>query len=153
MPVLALNKKASFDYEFLEKYEAGIVLTGSEVKSAKSGQINLKGSYISIANSSKGTPEIRLVGAHISPYKYASNQDGYDPKQSRKLLLKHREIMSLVGKQQEKGLTFVPIKIYTKGSLVKLEFVVAKGKKKYNKKEAIKKKDIERDVQREFKVR
>jgi len=151
MPILAINKRASFDYEFLEKYEAGIVLTGAEVKSAKSGQVNLKGSYISFGNVAHGMPEAQLIHTHISPYKYAGNRDDYDPIRPRKLLLNKKEIQTLIGKEQEKGLTIVPIKIYTKGSLIKLEFAVAKGKKNYDKREDKKNKDIERDVQRELK--
>lgn len=151
MPVLAINKKARFDYEFLNTFEAGIVLTGAEVKSAKLGQVNLKGSYISVGTVGHGLPEVRLINTHISPYKYAGEQKDYDPTRSRKLLLNKKEIETLVGKQKEKGLTLVPIKLYTKGSLIKLEFAVARGKKQYDKREDKKKKDIDRDVKRELK--
>ena len=151
MPTLAINKKARFDYEFLDVFEAGIILTGAEVKSAKLGQVNLKGSYITIKNVEQGLPEIELINVHIAPYKYAGNQQDYDPIRSRKLLLKKKEIITLIGKQKEKGLTLVPIKLYTKGSLIKLEFAIARGKKKYNKREDKKKQDIERDLKRELK--
>ncbi|MFH0840737.1 MAG: SsrA-binding protein SmpB [bacterium] len=151
MPILAINKKARFDYEFLDTFEAGIMLTGAEVKSAKAGQVNLKGSYINIKSVKHGLPEVQLIGTHIAPYKYAGEQKDYDPIRSRKLLLNKKEIETLLGKQKEKGLTLVPIKLYTKGSLIKLEFAVAKGKKNYDKREDKKQKDISRDLKRELK--
>ncbi len=126
MPTLATNKKGLFDHQILEKFEAGIVLTGPEVKSVKSGQINLKGSYVSTSQ----TDEVYLVNANISPYKPAAAiQTDYKPEQKRKLLLKKREIDYLRGKSREKGLTIMPISVYTKGSLIKLEIGLVQRKK------------------------
>lgn len=145
MPTLATNKKALADYKILEKMEAGLVLSGAEVKSAKSGGINLKNSHISVHPSG----EVWLVGCHISPYKpAAANQANYDPTQSRKVLLKRREIDSLIGKIKQKGLTIVPISVYTKGSFVKAEIAIVTGKKKFDKRESIKKRELDRDIRR-----
>lgn len=143
MPTLANNRRASFDFDLLENYEAGLVLFGHEVKSAKSGQANLKGAYVSIRQGAKG-PELYLVGSRISPYKFAGHLDDYDPHRERKLLLNKREISRLIGKTQEQGLTLVPVKMYTKRSFVKLEFALGKGKKKYDKRESIKKREIDK---------
>ncbi len=143
--ILAVNKRASFDYEILEKFEAGLVLTGSEVKSIKTGHISLKGSYVTFKKTTKDLLELYLINTHIPLYKYA-RLENYDPERPRKLLLKKREIKYLVGKRQEKGLTLVPIKLYTKHSLIKLEFALARGKKKVDKREAIKKREIERKL-------
>ena len=142
---LAVNKRANFDYDILEKYEAGLVLLGHEVKSVRAGNISLKGAYISFRNPKKSDlPEAYLMKASISLYKQASTVTDYTPERDRKLLLKKREIMRLVGKKKEQGLTLVPLKIYTKNSFLKLEFGLAKGKKKYDKRASIKKKDLER---------
>jgi len=145
MPTLAINKKASFDYELLEKYEAGLVLFGHEVKSVRSGQASLKGSYLSIRNIN-GKSELFLIGCQIPPYKQAGTLPDYDRARERKLLVKRKEINRLLGKKKEEGLTLVPLKIYTKHSFLKLEFAVGKGKKKYDKREALKKRDVERDL-------
>lgn len=148
MPNLATNKKALHDYQVLEKLEAGIVLSGPEVKSAKGGQINLKGSYISIDNQS----QVWLIGAHISAYKPAvANQKDYQADQKRKLLLKSKEIDYLRGKSKSVGLTILPISVYTKGSLIKLEIGIVKGKKQRDKRELIKKREIDRDIRRKLK--
>jgi SsrA-binding protein len=145
MPNLATNKKAFADYEILEKLEAGLVLTGPEVKAAKASQINLKGSYVSIGIDDS----INLIGAHISPYAPARGaQTGYDPTHSRKLLLKKQEIDRLRGKQREAGLTILPLSVYTKGSLVKLEIGIARGKRKYDKRASIRKRETDRDIRR-----
>jgi SsrA-binding protein len=147
MAVLAFNKRANYDYEILEKYEAGLVLLGHEVKSVKTGHISLKGSFVTIKNiKGKKLPELYLVNAHIPLYKYAGTVKDYDPYRSRKLLLKKNEIKHLIGKKQEQGLTLVPIKIYTKREFVKLEFGIGRGKKKYDKREAIKKRDVDRKI-------
>jgi len=145
MPILANNRRASFDYELLENYEAGLVLSGQEVKSAKAGHINLNGAYVSLRDSQSGV-ELWLINAHISAYSFAGKLDNYEPTQERKLLLKKSEIARLVGKTKEKGLTLVPLKMYTKRSFVKLEFALGRGKKKYDKREAIKKRDVERQI-------
>ena len=151
MPILALNKKARYNYEVLETLEAGLVLLGHEVKAIKAGQINLRGSYISLRPGVKQLPTAYLVGALVSPYKYAGPLPNYQSDRERKLLLKKSEISRLLGKQQEQGLTLLPLKIYTKNGLIKLEIGLAKGKKKYDKREALKRRDIERDVQRSLK--
>ena len=140
---LAENKKAFFDYEILDKAEAGLALTGQEVKSVKNGQVNLKGSYVTFHN---GKPQI--IGMHISKYKPAGKLPDYDPVRTRGLLLKKREIAYLQGKSQEKGLTIVPLKVYTKGRLLKIEIGVGRGKKTYDKREAIKKRELKREIDR-----
>lgn len=142
------NKKAYFDYEFLEKYEAGIVLTGQEVKSIKLGRINLTGSYVIIRNN-----EAYLINAHISPYQPQNTSETYNPTRTRKLLLNKSEIQYLIGKSQIRGLTLIPMRVYTKKEKIKLEFAVARGKKKANKKELLKKRESEKDIKRELKLR
>jgi len=146
MKNLAENKKAYFDYHILDKLEAGIVLTGQEVKSAKLGHMNLKGSHIIYQEN-----EIYLIGAHISPYQFQNNPD-YDPQRTRKLLLKRKEINQLIGKSKEKGLTFVPLKVYTRKGIIKIELGIARGKKKVDKRETIKKREIDRELKRSLKL-
>lgn len=143
--VIATNKKARFDYEILETYEAGIALTGPEVKSIKLGHISIKESFATVKSE-----EVFLTNAHISPYKQAANIDQY-PTRPRKLLLKKSEISSLIGKTKTQGLTLIPTKIYLKRGLVKVEVGLGKGKKKHDKRETIKRKDIKREVEREVK--
>lgn len=143
MPQLATNRKANFDYELQEKYEAGLVLFGHEVKAVRAGQVSLKGSFISI-RTKDGHPELYLVNCQISPYKNAGPMPDYNQMRERKLLLKHQEIDHLLGKKQTEGLTLIPLKIYTNHSFLKLEFAVAKGKKKYDKRESIKKREVDR---------
>lgn len=145
MPTLAKNKKATFNYDLIEKFEGGLVLTGSEVKSAKAGQINMQGSYLTIRDE-----ELWLRKMHISPYKKAGDKNS-PPERDRKVLIHKRELKKLIGKKDAQGLTFVPISVYTKGDLVKLSFALARGKKKYEKREDIKKKDIKRQIDQEIK--
>ncbi len=145
MSVLALNKRARYDYEILETFSAGLVLSGPEVKAAKLGQTSLKGSFV-VFKAVHDKPQPYLLNAHIGAYKYASNQDGYNPTKDRSLLLRRKEIAYLVGKQQEKGLTLVPLKLYTDRSLVKLEFAVARGKKAFDKRETIKRRELKRSL-------
>ncbi|RJO60266.1 SsrA-binding protein SmpB [candidate division WS5 bacterium] len=144
MKVIATNKKARFDYEILETFEAGIVLTGPEVKSVKAGQVSIKEAFATV----KGE-EVFLTNAHISPYKQASNVE-QDPTRSRKLLLKKSEISSLIGKSKTQGLTLIPTKIYLKRGFVKVEIGLGKGKKLHDKRDQIKRKDVERDMEREM---
>ena len=144
--ILSDNKKALFDYEILEKFEAGIVLHGHEAKSAKSGNMSLKGAYVTFHNN-----EAYLIGAHIGRYKPAGGLKEYDPERSRKLLLKKKELRRLLGKKEVKGLTIVPILVYIKHSKVKVEIAIARGKKQYEKKEKIKQRDIEREIRRTLK--
>jgi len=146
MPTLAFNKRANFDYEIKEKFEAGIMLLGYEVKSVRTGHIGLKGSYVTLKKTKKKLPELYLVNAHISLYKHAGKVKSYNPTRPRKLLIKKKEIKHLMGKKNEQGLTLVPIKMYTKRSLIKLEFGVGKGKKKRDKREDVKKKDIDKRI-------
>ncbi len=148
MRVIADNKKAYYNYEILKKYEAGIVLTGTEVKSIKTGHISLKGSYVVL----KGE-EIYLMGAVIPPYQPKNTPKEYNPTRSRKLLLKKSEIKELLGKSKEKGLTLIPLKLYTKYAKIKLEFGAGKGKRRTDKRETIKKREVQRDIERELKTR
>jgi len=143
MPILAVNKKASFDYEILDKYEAGLVLFGHEVKAIRNSQVSLKGSFISL-RSKNGHPELYLINCQVSPYKHSGKLLDYDQRRERKLLLKKLEIKHLLGKKQEEGLTLIPLKIYTNHSFLKLEFAIARGKKKYDKRETIKKREVDR---------
>jgi SsrA-binding protein len=139
----ATNPKANFDYEIVETLEAGILLKGYEVKSIKSGKVSLKGSYVKILN---GKPV--LLGAIISPYQTGNVPPDYNPQATHELLLGKREVDNLIGLSKSQGLTLVPIKLYPKGSLVKLLIGVARGKKKHDKRESIKKKDVARAQQR-----
>ena len=146
MRVIATNKKASFNYELLEKFEAGISLRGTEAKSIRQGKVSLKESYAEI----KGG-EAFLVNCHISPYESAS-WFNHEPRRERKLLLHRREIKRLTGKIQEKGLTLVPTKVFfnDKGK-VKIEVALAKGKRAYQKREAIRERDRDRELRAELK--
>lgn len=144
---LVENRQARFNYEILEKIEAGIALLGTEVKSIREGRANIKEGYADIRDG-----EVFLVGAHISPYSHG-NISNHDPLRERKLLLNEREIHRLQGKVMEKGLTIVPLRLYLKGRLIKLELGVARGKKVADKREDIRKRDQEREIQREMKER
>jgi len=148
MAVLSENKKAFFDHEITEKFEAGIALTGQEVKSIKSGRVNLAGSYVVLRGG-----EAFWIGANIPPYQPKNAPADYNPERVRKLLLKKIEIKSLIGKGKEKGLTFLPLKVYAKGAKIKLEFAITKGKKKSDKRELIKKREVQKDIERELKAR
>lgn len=145
--LIANNKKAYHDYFILETYEAGISLAGTEVKSMRMGKCSIKESFIRIENG-----EVFVYGMHISPYE-KGNIFNKDPLRVRKLLLHRREINKLLGKMKEKGMTLVPLKVYLKGSLVKVEIGLAKGKKLYDKRADIAKKDQAREAQRDFKIR
>lgn len=142
----ATNPKAFFDYQILEKKEAGIVLTGNEVKSVKKNQISIKGAYVKIIDG-----EIWLVGANISPYQPANAAKDYDPQKTRKLLIKKKEIKFLESKLETAGITLVPLKVYGKKNKIKVEIGIARGKKKYDKRETIKKRETERIIKRVLK--
>ncbi len=146
MPTLVKNKKAFYNYHILEKMEGGLVLIGQEVKALREGKASLFGSFVSIKNG-----EIYLVNCNITPYQQKNVPKGYNPQRDRKILLKKTEIKNLIGKTKEKGVTFIPLSIYTKKNLIKLEFAIAKGKKKYDKRETIKKRDIDRNLQKKIK--
>ena len=147
MKLIANNKKAYHDYFILETYEAGIALHGTEVKSLRMGKCSIKESFIRVENE-----EVYVYGMHISPYE-KGNIFNKDPLRVRKLLLHKSEIRKLLGKTKEKGMTLVPLKVYFKDSLVKVEIGLAKGKKLYDKRQDIAKKDQQREAQRDFKVR
>jgi SsrA-binding protein len=143
MPELAMNKRARYDYEILETLEAGLVLTGQEVKSVREGRMILTGAHAVIA---KG--ELVLVGAQIPVYKAAGMLEGYDSKRTRKLLVHKAELAKLFGKLEQKGLTFVPISVYTKGPFIKMSLGLGRGKREYDKRETIKKRDLDREARR-----
>lgn len=145
--MIANNKKAYHDYFILDTYEAGIVLHGTEVKSLRMGKCSIKESFIRIENG-----EVFIYGMHISPYE-KGNIFNKDPLRVKKLMLHKAEINKLIGKTKEKGMAIVPLKVYFKGSLVKVEIGLAKGKKLYDKRADIAKKDIQREAEKEFKVR
>lgn len=134
------NRRAKYNYNLEEKFEAGIVLTGGEVKSVKAGHISLEEAFVRIQNG-----EAWLMNAHIHPYPYADNRD-YDPRRTRKLLLHKNELLKLNQQTSRKGLTIVPIACYTKAHKIKLEIALVKGKKRYEKREAIKRRDLEREI-------
>lgn len=140
------NKQAKFNYEILETFEAGLVLLGHEVKSIKDGQINLKGAFVTLKKSPR--PELFLTNANISKYKHAGILPDYDPTRPRKLLLHKNQINALIGKLQQTGLTLVPLSVYTKNNRVKLQFGLGRGKKKFDKREIIKKRETDREIQR-----
>lgn len=146
MKVFAENKKAYFDYEVSEKFEAGISLLGYEVKSIRAGKINLAGSYVVLKEE-----ELFLIGCHIPPYQPKNTPLDYSPERSRKILLRKSEIKYLIGKTHQKGLTLIPLKVYTRNAKIKLEFGIGKGKKKADKREVIKKREVEREIRRSFK--
>ncbi len=148
MTTFAQNKKAYHDYEILEEYDAGVELLGLEVKSIKSGKASLKGARVVMRGY-----EAFLIGASIPPYQAANTPKNYDPERARRLLLTRKEINKLIGKEQEKGLTLPALSWYNKGRLIKLKFAVARGKKKRDKREAIKRKDAERDLMRSLKYK
>ena len=142
----ALNKKATFNYEVLDKYEGGLSLLGYEVKSVKNKQANLEGSYVVIRGN-----ELFLVNANIPPYQVNNTPESYDPMRPRKVLITKKELKKLLDSEKQKGLTLIPISLYNKGRNIKLEFALAKGKKKFDKRETIKKRESDRDIRRTLK--
>ncbi len=148
MAVIIRNKEGLFSYEVLETFEAGLALTGPEVKAVKNGQISLKGSYVTI----DAKMEAWLINCHIAAYKPAQGQQkNYEPTQKRKLLLHKKEISALIGKGKQKGLTIIPVSVYTKKRLVKVEIALARGKSKIDKRESIKKRESDREIRRVMK--
>ena len=138
-------KKAHFNYEILEKFEAGIELLGFEVKSVKAGKGSLEGSYVIVRGG-----EAYLMNMLISPYQEKNTPKDYEPRRNRRLILSRTEIAKLADIEAGKGLTIVPISVYNKGTLIKVSVAVVRGKKKYDKRETIKKRETERSVRREF---
>ncbi len=139
-----INRRATYDYTILDRFEAGVHLTGPEVKSLRGGHAKLDGAFVKILGS-----EAYLVNAHISPYPFARIEN-YDPKQRRKLLLHKRELISLKTKLESANLTLVPLSWYTKGPLVKLEVGLARGKKQYEKREVKRREDQKRELEQDF---
>lgn len=146
MPTLAINKRAKRDYEILDEYEGGLMLTGAEVKAAKKKSMHLRGAFLSIH---KG--ELWVKNMHIGKYKPAGAQEDYFPTRDRKVLVHKKELKELVGKKNAQGLTLVPIRVYTKGGLVKIAFATARGKKEYEKRASIKKRELDRQAREEMK--
>jgi len=143
--IIVNNKQAYFDYEITDKFDAGIVLSGPEVKSVKKGQVDVKGAYVSI----DGSSEAWLTNCYIALYKPAKkSQQNYDPNMPRKLLLTKKELRFLIGKQKEKGFSIIPLEIFLKNNLIKIKIGIGRGKKKFDKRESIKKRDFERRKQK-----
>lgn len=140
-----INRRVRYDYHLLEKFEAGLGLSGAEVKSIKAGKINLNESFVKII-----AGEAWLINAYVNPYSYADNRD-YDPKRNRKLLLQKNELLKLTQQTKEKNLTIVPVACYTKKRRIKLEIALARGKKKHDRREAKRKKAIQREVEQTLK--
>lgn len=144
MTDLIRNKKASFDFELLERYEAGVELLGTEVKSLRGGQGKLEGAHVIVRGG-----EAYLVGASIPAYQKTNAPKDYEPERVRRLLLKNKEILELFTESEKKGLTIVPVRWYNKSRMLKLEIAVGRGKKKHDKRQAIKERDFQRDLRRE----
>lgn len=142
---LITNRKASFNYEILEKYSAGVELFGFEVKSLKNSHGSLEGAHITVRGG-----EVFILKMFIPPYQENNTPKEYDPYRNRKLLLTKKEIKYLVKAEETKGLTIVPISVYNKGTKIKLEIAVVKGKKRFDKRETIKKREVNRDIRRQF---
>jgi SsrA-binding protein len=143
MRALAFNKRARFDYEILETIEAGLALLGTEVKSVRAGNMSLRGAFVTLHDE-----EAYLTNATIPPWQIKNAPGDYDPTRPRKLLIKKHEIKHFIGSKKEKGLTMIPLRVYTKGPRIKLEIGLARGKKKYEKKEQKRERDIRRDTER-----
>jgi len=145
--VIAQNKKANHDYFIEETYEAGIVLQGTEIKAMRAGRVQLKDSYAKIMNG-----EVFIIGMHISPYEQG-NRYNHDPERTRKLLLHRKQINKLIGETKEAGYSLVPLKIYLKNGYAKMLIGLARGKKKYDKREDLKQKEAKSDIERAFRER
>ncbi len=146
MPTLIQNKKVHFDYEIMDKFDSGIELFGYEVKSLRNKRGSLEGTHITIRGN-----EAFLIGMDIPPYQPANAPKDYEPRRNRKLLLTKKELRELAGKESQRGLTLIPISLYTKGRYIKVSLGIARGKKKYDKRETIKKRDAKRDIERDLK--
>ncbi len=143
MPTLATNPRAKYDYHIMETFEAGMVLAGHEVKAIKTGHISLKGSYIIIKDE-----EAWLINAQIPPYQPKNTPTDYQPDRTRKLLLNKREIKSLIGRTKQKGLTLVPLRVYTKKGKIKLAFALGRGKREFDKRDKVKERENKRKIDR-----
>lgn len=147
--IIATNRKASFEYFLLEKFEAGLVLQGSEIKSIRAGQISIQESYVDVPNGQ----EAWLVESHIAPYEQASKYFNHEPKRRRKLLLHKKQVREIWNEIRIKGMTVVPTRVYLKDGRAKIEIALAKGKKAYDKRAAIAKRDEARDGERASRTR
>lgn len=148
MASYAENRKARFDYEIMEKYEAGIELLGTEVKSVRGGRMSLEGAFVIVRGG-----EAFLINANIPPYQPNNASETYDPLRTRRVLLTKKEIRELAATESNKSLTMVPISAYPKGRKIKIEVALVRGKKKYDKRETIKKRESDRETRREYKGR
>lgn len=146
MPIYIDNRKVHFNYEIMDTFEAGIKLQGFEVKSIKKGQGNINSAFCIVRGD-----EAYIVGMHIPPYQPKNTYPGYDPEQTRKLLLSKKEIKKLGEKDSIKGLTLVPLSLYSKGPYIKVSIAIARGKRTIDKRETIKKRDLDREMEREYK--
>ncbi|MBT4857508.1 SsrA-binding protein SmpB [Candidatus Uhrbacteria bacterium] len=146
MPTLATNKYARSDYDLVQQFEGGLALTGAEVKAAKKGNLHLRGSFMRVRGG-----ELWLKNTHIGHYAPAGPSDDYDPIRERKVLVHKKELRILTDKTHAQGLTIVPIRVYTKGALVKVGFALARGKRKHEKRDALKKRDLDRQAREEMK--
>jgi len=142
----AENRKARFDYEILEKYEAGIELLGTEVKSVRGGQMSLEGAFVIVRGG-----EAFLINANIPPYQVKNTPEDYDPLRNRRILLTKKELGELAAGEKDKSLTIVPISVYNKGKKIKVVVAQVKGKKKFDKRENTKKRETDREIRREYK--
>ncbi len=145
---MIINRRAKYDYEILETYEGGLVLKGFEVKAIRQGKMSLDASFVALKRGGTDKPELFLLNSNVSPYQPANTPDNYEPDRSRKILLHKREIMALIGKMKQKGLTLIPLCVYNKKNKIKLEFALAKGKRKIDKRETIKKREVDRQIRR-----
>lgn len=143
-PMYAENRKARFDYDFIEEFEAGIELIGHEVKAIRAGKASLVGSHIIVRGN-----ELFILGLHIEPYQQGNTPDSYDPDRTRKLLVTKKEIAKI--EKRQKGLTLIPIALYNKHRKIKVSFAIARGKKKADKRESIKKRETDREISRTLK--
>ncbi len=144
----AENRKAYFNYEVLEKYEAGIELSGIEVKSVRSGRMSLEGAFVIVRGG-----EVFLINANVPPYQVNNTPKDYDPLRNKKLLLTKKEIIELSGSEKNKSLTIVPMSVYNKNRKIKVQIALVRGKKQHDKRESIKKRDTDREIRREYKER
>jgi len=145
---LATNKTANLDYEILDKFECGIELTGTEVKPIRLKTAKISGGRVILRGS-----EAFIIGLYVPPYQKKNIDKDYDPLRTRKLLLKKREILKLETKLNDKGLTIIPLSLYNKGKKIKVEIALVRGKKKYDKREDLKKKETQRRIQKQYKIR
>ncbi len=145
MPNFTENRKARYEYEILETFEAGLVLTGQETKSIREGGAKLDGAYVTVT-----AGEMWLLGAHLRPYSRSARTEFYAADRSRKILVHAKELLYLAGKTQQKGLTLVPLALYPRGRKIKLSFALCRGRKAHDKREKLKQRDLERETKLEY---